>query len=512
MHSPKEEAHLPLDAKKSNEMVTLTPSVGECATETLRNGAVRPEILNGLSEEELKLMEKKLVRKVDARMLPTLILVYILNYLDRNAIGSARLGGLEADLKLKANEFQTCVSVLFVGYILMQVPSNMLLNKIGRPGIYLSVCMMVWGVLCACSGATHNFGGLLTTRFLLGFVEAAFYPGCLAMLSAWYPRKELGVRTGLFYSGSMLSGAFSGLIAAGITQNMDGVGGLLSWRWLFIIEGSITVVVAMFTCFILPDFPANTKWLSDQERALAVWRLQIDAAGEDDWTSSSDQSMFEGFKMLVRDPKNWILTVVVFGAASAIAINSFFPTVVASFGKDRNTTLLLTSPPYLLACIVCLAVSWNADRTGERFWHTVGPLLCSLAGFIISCAAEGIGPRYFGAMIMLPGIYTGFNMSMLWTANTIHRPAAKRAAAVAFNNSIGTICSIYGSYLYPNNSAPRFILAFCVNGAMAVLAICASIVLKIVLKRENRKLELREQELETAGQHRGSGNGFRYLV
>lgn len=282
---------------------------------------------------------------------------------------------------------------------------------------------------------------------------------------------------------------------------------------LFIIEGSATVAIAMCTYFILPDFPTNTKWLTEQERAIAVWRLQVDAAGEDDWTSSEDQPLFEGFKMILRDPKNWILVFVVFGAASAISINSFFPTVVASFGKDNTTTLLLTSPPYLLACIVCLAVSWNADRMRERYWHTVAPLACSLAGFIIACAAEGIGPRYFGAMIMLPGIYTGFNMSMVWTANTIHRPACKRAAAVAFNNAVSTICSIYGSYLYPNNAGPRFVLAFSVNGAMAVLSILASTVLHFVLKRENRKLELREQEEEErVGDVSTRTPGFRYLV
>ncbi|KAF5501191.1 MFS transporter prlL [Colletotrichum siamense] len=471
-----------------------------------------PELLRNLSEEELKDLEKKLIRKVDMRMLPTMILIYIMNYLDRNAIGSARLGGLEKDLGLTGSEFQTCVSILFVGYILMQVPSNMFLNKIGRPAIYLTGCMAVWGVLCACSGAAHSFGGLLATRFLLGFVEAAFYPGCLATLSAWYVRKELGVRTGLFYSGSMLSGAFSGLIAAGITNGMDGLGGLLAWRWLFIIEGSLTVLIACGAFFILPDFPANTKWLTEQERQMAMWRMEVDAAGEEDWTSSSEQPIFAGFKMIMVDPINWILVVLVYGAASSISINSFFPTVVGSLGKDRITTLLLTSPPYLLACIACAAVSWNADRTNERFWHTVAPLACSLLGFIISSAATGIGPRYFGAMIMLPGIYTGFNMSMVWTANTMYRPAAKRAAAVAFNNAFSTLAGIYGSYLYPNNAAPRFVLAFSVNAAMAFMAIIAAVVLHFVLKRENRKLELKEQEAEAAGQVIAVGKGFRYLI
>ncbi|KAI8265076.1 hypothetical protein K4K58_011818 [Colletotrichum sp. SAR11_239] len=443
-----------------------------------------PELLRDLSEDELKDLEKKLIRKVDMRMLPTMILIYIMNYLDRNAIGSARLGGLEKDLGLTGSEFQTCVSILFVGYILMQVPSNMFLNKIGRPAIYLTGCMAVWNA----------------------------QTGCLATLSAWYVRKELGVRTGLFYSGSMLSGAFSGLIAAGITNGMDGLGGLLAWRWLFIIEGSLTVLIACGAFFILPDFPANTKWLTEQERQMAMWRMEVDAAGEEDWTSSSEQPIFAGFKMIMVDPINWILVVLVYGAASSISINSFFPTVVGSLGKDRITTLLLTSPPYLLACIACAAVSWNADRTNERFWHTVAPLACSLLGFIISSAATGIGPRYFGAMIMLPGIYTGFNMSMVWTANTMYRPAAKRAAAVAFNNAFSTLAGIYGSYLYPNNAAPRFVLAFSVNAAMAFMAIIAAVVLHFVLKRENRKLELKEQEAEAAGQVIAVGKGFRYLI
>ena len=336
--------------------------------------------------------------------------------------------------------------------------------------------------------------------------------GCIATLSSWYIRKELSVRIGIFYCGSMLSGAFSGLIAAGITNNMDGSRGLRAWRWLFIIEGSVTVAIALVAIFILPDFPANTKWLTDQERQMAMWRLERDAAGEEDWVSSSQQPLFNGFKQIMKDPKNWILVVIVYGAASSISINSFFPTVVASFGRSRTETLLLTAPPYLLACIVCGLVSWSADRTNERYWHTVGPLAASLIGFVIACATEGIGPRYFGAMIMLPGIYTGFSLSITWVANTIYRPASKRAAAVAFNNAFSTLCSIYGSYLYPSNASPRFVLAFSVNAGMALMAIIASTVLHFVLKRENRKLDMQEREAERAGQGVAVGKGFRYLI
>lgn len=225
---------------------------------------------------------------------------------------------------------------------------------------------------------------------------------------------------------------------------------------------------------------------------MALWRLQVDAAGEPDWTEGKEQPLLDGFKMVLRDPLNWNMLIVVYGAASAIAINSFFPTVVAALGKGKIQTLLLTAPPYLLACLVCIGVSWNADRTKERYWHTVGPIALAIAGFVISASATGIGPRYFGAMIMLPGIYTGFNMSMVWTANTMSRPPAKRAAAVAFNNALATICSIYGSYLYPNNAAPRFVLAFGVNAGMAFMAIIAATILKIVLVKKNKEMDRRE--------------------
>lgn len=325
-------------------------------------------------------------------------------------------------------------------------------------------------------------------------------------------RSEVGFRTGLFYSGSMLSGAFSGLISAGITDGMDGLGGLLAWRWIFILEGSVTVLVAFGAYFVLPNFPANTKWLTEEERAMACWRMEEDAAGEEDWTAeeAGKQPLFEGFKLLLRDPKNWILVLVVYGAASAIAINSFFPTVVASFGRDRITTLLLTAPPYLLACIVCAGVSWNAGRVQERYWHTILPISGALIGFVIAAAATGIGPRYFGTMIMLPGVYTGFNMSMVWTANTIYRPVSKRAAALAFNNALATICSIYGSFLYPNNAGPRFVLAFSVNAGMALMAIIASTVLHFYLKKENRKLD--EKEASDAARGIFVEKPFRYLT
>jgi MFS family permease len=269
-----------------------------------------PPYVRSLGPDERGDVEKNLVRKIDARLIPMIILMYIMNYLDRNNIAAARLGGLESDLDLVGNQYQTAVSILFVGYVLMQVPSNLYLNKVGKPSVYLPAAMVVWGVISGATAGAQNFDGIASVRFFLGFIEAAYFPGCLYFLSCWYTRRELGLRTALLSSGSLISGAFSGLIAAGITGNLDGSLGLRAWRWLFIIEGAITVIIATSAFFLLPDFPRTTTWLTDNEKELAVWRLDEDI-GEDDWIDSQHQTFWGGMKLAALDIKMWILVSII---------------------------------------------------------------------------------------------------------------------------------------------------------------------------------------------------------
>lgn len=273
---------------------------------TTRPTREAPPLVKDLSDGERQHLELALVRKIDIRLLPMIILMYIMNYLDRNNIAAARLAGLEDELKLTSTQYLTALSILFVGYILMQIPSNLFLNKIGKPALYLPSVMILWGVISGATAGVQSFGGLVAVRFCLGFVEAAYFPGCLFYLSAWYTRKELGFRTAILYSGALLSGAFSGLISAGITNGLNGAKNLRAWRWLFIIEGAITVVIAVAAYFILPNFPRTTSWLTENERQLAVWRLDEDI-GEDDWVGSEKQSFFHGMKLAFLDVKMYIL-------------------------------------------------------------------------------------------------------------------------------------------------------------------------------------------------------------
>ncbi|EPE27776.1 MFS general substrate transporter [Glarea lozoyensis ATCC 20868] len=472
-----------------------------------------PEFIRNMTAEQRLDVENRLRRKIDIRLMPMIVIMYIMNYLDRNNIAAAKLAGIVTDLHLKGDEFQTSVSILFVGYLLMQVPSNLFLNKIGKPAIYLPTCMVIWGIISAATAACQNYGGLIACRFMLGFVEAAYFPGCLYYLSCWYTRKELGFRTAIFYSGALISGAFSGLIAAGIKSGMDGAHGLRAWRWLFIIEGAITVVIAAIAFFILPNFPKTTTWLTEEERGLAVWRLEEDI-GAEDWLDSQHQSFKQGLKLAFTDVKTYILMVMLFGIVASGTVTNFFPTVVKTLNYNDVNTLLLTAPPYVLAVITTFANSWHADRTGERFFHITIPLCFAVFAYILAAATTKTGPRYVAMMFMVPGVYTGYVVALAWISNSLPRPPAKRAAALAFINAISNTSSIYASYMYSASAGPRYVVAMGVNCAMALTAMLAALTLRIILVRLNKKLErgIFVEGAINSGTTEAGKNGFRFRL
>lgn len=287
--------------------------------------------------------------------------------------------------------------------------------------------------------------------------------------------------------------------------------GLRAWRWLFILEGVVTIAIAISAYFILPDFPRTTPWLSAEEKEMAVWRLHTEVSHAE-WTSAEEQITWKAFIMVMKDWKNWFLVVMVYGTGASLAVNSFFPSVLATLGRSRVETLLLTSPPFLLSCFTMILICWNADRTQNRFWHFTVPLWFSLAGFIIVATTTNFGARYFGAMIMIPGIYAGFNMALVWTANTIYGPPGKRAVAIAFNNAFSGLAGLYSSYLYPSNAAPRYAIALGVSAGMLFMAICSATGLRFLLARENKKIEKQEEENSEDDSVLVHPRGFRYLL
>ncbi|KAL4972759.1 major facilitator superfamily domain-containing protein [Aspergillus desertorum] len=415
-----------------------------------------------MGREEFAAIEKTLKRKLDIRLMLCVRIIFVMNYLDRNNISAAK--------------YATAVALLLAGYVLMQIPSNIFLDNL-RPSIYVPTVMAIWGMLSAIVGAAYNAGGLYALRFLLGFVEAAFYHSrALFVISSCYKRSEMGVRSTFLFSGSQLGSAFSGLIGAGISNGMDGARDLESWRWIFIIEGSVTVFIAIFAMFILPDYPSNTFWLSPEERAVAEWRLISDAGQVDE----DDEDWSYGFKMAFRD---WRLYV-------ASATSNFFPTVVKTLGYNTVETLLLTVPPYMIALVFSIANNWSADRYQNSLFHAIGPMVVAIIGFVVAAASLNTGVRYFAMILMVVGGHGSNAVVLAWTQKTMLRPRIKRASAVAFVNAFGNLAQVNLLVLfYPDTSAPRYVVAMAANSAFSSAVIMLSIGMRIILLRANKRLE-----------------------
>lgn len=286
--------------------------------------------LTRLSEHEL-VIQKKLRRKIDTLIMPLVILVYLMNYIDRNNYAAAKLQGLTQDLHLTDQEYQVGLSILFVGYVLMQVPSNLLLNFSGKPSWYLGFFVIVWGLVSLLTSQVKSYGDIVACRFILGFVEAPFFAGVLFYLSKWYTKAELNLRMSIFYSGSLLSGAFGNLIAAGILKGLAGKDGLAAWQWLYIIEGSITMAIGIIIVFVLPDFPHTWKLLSDEMKHVANRRMAIDAA-EADVDEGGAMSQVRGMKLAFTDPKTYLLAIAYHGITGAAGFQNFFPTLTETLG------------------------------------------------------------------------------------------------------------------------------------------------------------------------------------
>ncbi|KAJ5649516.1 uncharacterized protein N7484_003239 [Penicillium longicatenatum] len=444
-----------------------------------------------LTEEE-KVIERKLRVRIDSLIMPLVVLVYLLNYIDRNNYAAAKLQGLTEELHLTDTQYQTGLSVLFVAYILMQVPSNLLLNYMGRPSLYLGFFVCAWGLVSALTSQVKSYGGIVACRFLLGLVEAPFFAGVLFYLSKWYTKNELAFRMSIFYSGSLISGAFGNLIAAGILNGLKGKRGMSAWQWLYIIEGSITVCVGLLIICILPDFPETWKLLTPEMRRVAERRLAIEAA-EADVDEQGGMSQLKGLKLAMTDIKTYVLALGYMCITGAAGFQNFFPTLAETLGYSDTISLLLVAPPYVFMVFYSLAHSWLSDKMEIRFWFFVYPIVITIVGFVIFMTVGSFGPRYF-SMFLMVFVFAQNGTLYSWIANAIPRPPAKRAAAYAFINSIGNSASIWTPYTYIAAEAPYYhtALGVCI-GLQAIGGMCG-LFMYLNLRMLNKRQERLENE------------------
>ncbi|KAF1959380.1 MFS nicotinic acid transporter-like protein Tna1 [Byssothecium circinans] len=443
--------------------------------------------------------EKKLLRKLDLRLLPAVSILYLLSFLDRSNVANARIEGLTTDLKMTGNQYLTGLTLYFIGYVLFEVPCNIILKRT-TPKFWLPTLTIVWGVVATLMGVTQNLAGFFAVRFFLGVAESGLFPGVVYYLSMWYKREERQYRISLFFSCASLAGAFGGILAYGIAY-MRGVGGYAGWRWIFILEGLLTIVIAVVAYWFISNYPESVSWLSKEERSFIQARLRADSDSTNDekftWNAVLDA---------LKDPKIWL-----YGAGfhtmslPLYTLSLFLPTIIKDMGYTAAQSQLLTIPPYAAATILTVGWAILAEKYKRRALFTIITSALAIIGYIILLTNENPskkpGVSYLGTFLAAMGIYPSVALVLSWPAVNVSGQT-KRATANAMQISIGNLGAVIGTQLYRPATAPRYILGHAVALGYLVGNVFVVGALWWVLARENRaKEEFLAAHPETAGFH-----------
>ena len=383
-------------------------------------------------------LEMRTMRKVTWRLLPFLMLCYLLAFIDRANVGMASLQ-MNADLGLSSRVFGFGASLFFVAYFLMEVPSNLMLQKVGAR-YWIARIMVTWGMVSTGMAFVWNAESFYVMRFLLGAAEAGFFPGVILYLTYWMPPRYRGRMLALFAIAIPVS-SFVGSPLSGLLLAMDGLGDLRGWQWLFICEGIPTVLLGLACLKVLTDRPADARWLLDDERAWLVRELSA---------VSGSKPLVDGSAWrLVRTPAFWAMVVACSGASAAGSVLGVWqPQLLKSFGLTDLQTGFVNSVPYGIAAIAMVLWGRHSDATGERRWHTALPLLLIAVGAVGTFALTGLAPTVLLLTLVLAGAYCFkgpfWSMASSWlSASTA---AAGIAAINATSNLIGggLMVNVYG--------------------------------------------------------------------
>ncbi|KAF1920552.1 high-affinity nicotinic acid transporter-like protein [Ampelomyces quisqualis] len=435
-------------------------------------------------------LEAKLVRKLDLYIIPVVMLLYLLSFLDRVNIGNARLYGLEKDLGMNASQFQVAVSILFVTYILSELPSNLVLKKL-RPSRWIAFITVAWGIIATLTGIVQSYGGLIACRLLLGAVEGGLFPGMAVYLTFFYTKRELALRIGYLFVSAALAGAFGGLLAYGI-GHMDGIGGYRGWRWIMIIEGIPTFVLGIATWWILPDNPETAYFLSPEEKVLAAERLKRQTG----YTAKAAEFHWADVRKCFKDWKVWTFCFAQFGSDTMLyGFSTFLPTIIRGIMPKASTAMVqvLTIPCYGLGAITYLVVAHFSDKQQKRGLYTILLGVVSIAGYAMLISPSSSGTHYAGCFLVAMGLYVCVGLPLAWLPTNSPR-YGKRTSATGLQLSIGNCAGIMSAFIYPAADRPRYIKGHAITMAMVAFAIACYTVLWIALKRINDRRDKGEED------------------
>lgn len=343
------------------------------------------------------------------------------SFLDRVNIGNARLYGLAEDLSLTGNRYQIAVSILFVTYILSELPSNLVLKKL-RPSRWIAFITTGWGIVATLQGVVQSYGGLIATRLILGALEGGLFPGMAVYLTLFYTKRELALRIGYLFVSAALAGGLGGLLAFGI-GNMDGVAGQRGWRWIFILEGIPTVILGISCWWLLADEPDTASYLTEEDKALMMVRKERQIG----YTKAADQMHKEDVVKGLKDWKVWIFSLAQFGADTVLyGYSTFLPTIIQGIGNWSSAqTQALTVPCYALGAITYLLVASMSDRQQRRGLYTVIFGVVTMVGYAVLVSDTTSGGHYTGCFLVAMGLYVTVGLPLSWLPSSESQKSKK---------------------------------------------------------------------------------------
>ncbi|UPK96889.1 hypothetical protein LCI18_007824 [Fusarium solani-melongenae] len=411
--------------------------------------------------------EKRLVRKLDRTILPWIMLLYLLSYIDRSNMGNARNIGLEEDIGLGSVQYQIASASFYIG----------------TPSTWLGICAVGWGAVSTLQATCTNPGGLIAVRFFLGVFEASFAPGCALYLSFWYLKSELSLRIAAYAGMSALSGVLSGIIAYGVGRANDMA--ITPWQALFIVEGIPTVAVGVATFWMLPSRPESGKsfWFTEEEHQIILSRRSR-------FTKNSDTGIsMAQVKAAFLDYRLYLFCIMYSGLSMSLAVAAvFLPTIVKDLGYHSVYANLMTAPIYSVAYVTLLVTATLSDKFRVRgIPVTIGGLIAGVRYICLGLLKDDTA-RYITCF--LAGTYMAFPIVLTWITSTFAgdtKAGVGLGIVIAVTHAVG----VAASNIYPKSDAPYYLMGNAVSSALVFLTALSAVSMSVMLYRENRRRDRR---------------------
>ncbi|KAL9631438.1 MAG: hypothetical protein Q9204_004230 [Flavoplaca sp. TL-2023a] len=460
--------------KEKTEPLTAIDS-GNDSRDVIANQAIEP----GLN--------RTITRKFDFHIIPWLFGIWLLAFIDRSNIGNARIDGLAKDLELDGTKFNIALTVFYIPYILIDVPSNWVVKYFGA-NYYLPGLLIAWGLVGMCTGFVKDYGGLLACRFFLGLCEGGLLGGLVLYLSMFYQRHELLFRIGMFYCAAPLSGAFGGLLATGLAQIRHN--GYNRWPWIFIVEGAVTVAYGLVAIWFLPATPSNAMFLTEAEREAAVHRMGLDAHGASKESKvECERFSWHWVRMAILNVNTIVLSLNYFAIITPIySFSLFLPTIISNLGYDSVKAQLFTVPPNMAGFLAVILCTFLSDRIKGR-----GPIMlgcCSIAiiGYIMLLIKTTPLVHYGGTFLVAVGVFPSAPAVLGWLANNL-APHYVRATGTGLQIAVCNCAAFIATFTYLEKDKPDYTTGHLINLGMLVLSLALSTLHILYVKWENQKRE-----------------------